>query len=148
MYARFSFFALMLGFVLFTGCSKDNDIVNDPANLNGTWAVTGIQSDRAYDWNGDGYTETDIYSSYSSCQRDIILTFDYNGYGQSRQGCNAPWQSFTWQLSNNNTRLLIALPSDDLNLDLSTFNSNTIRGQDEVYVNGQRFLVTYTLSRR
>ena len=140
-------FSLLAVLFFFSNCTKDA-VVNDTDDIVGTWAVTDIRSDMAYDWNGDGRTETDIYGSYSFCQRDIVLVFDYNGYGQSRQGCNASWRSMSWQLTNNNRTLNIGLSGDDLNLDLTQFTSNTIRGEDRVYVDGRNFIVTYTLSRR
>ena len=131
----------------FSSCTKDA-VVNDTQDIEGTWAVTDIRSNMAYDWNGDGRTETDIYGSYSFCQRDIVLVFEPNGYGQSRQGCNASWQSMYWQLTNSNRTLSIGMSGDDLNLDLTHFSSNTIRGEDHVYVDGRNFVITYTLSRR
>jgi hypothetical protein len=127
------------------GCSKEN-INTDQSDLVGTWVVTGISSSQPYDWNGDGYTETDIFGSYTFCQRDITLTFYEGGTGDTRQGCNAGWQNFYWNLSNN--YLSIDLPSDDLNLRLTQFSQSVIRGEDQVYVNGNSFVITYTFSRR
>ena len=115
-------------------------------DLIGTWQVTDIRSDRPYDWDGDGYEETDIFSTYSFCQRDILLVFEDGGYGQSRQGCNSFWENMYWQLSSRT--LNIDLPGDELNLQLTQFTSYTIRGEDYVYVNGQNFVITYTLSKR
>ena len=134
--------------ILLTSCSKNNDIIGNENDITGTWAVTGIHSDIAYDWNGDGYPEKDILATYSNCQRDIVLSFDYNGYGQSRQGCNASWLAMNWELSNNNQTLKINLADDDINLDISRFDSNTIVGDDRVYVDGRYYNITYTLSRR
>ena len=136
-----------LAIVGFTSCQK-NDIVADERNIEGTWSVTGITSDRAYDFNGDGRTETDIYGSYNSCGRDIVVVFDRNGYGQMRQGCNSPWQNTTWRLSNGNQSLSITLPDDQLNLSLQQFDEYTIRGTDQVNVNGNYFNITYTFQRR
>ena len=128
------------------GCTRDTTIT-ESNDITGTWAVTGIRSNVAHDWDGDGRNETDIYNTYSSCQRDIVLVFERNGYGQSRQGCNASWQALDWQLYNGQT-LNIQLYNDDLNLDIVQFSGNTIRGEDRVYVDGRDFLITYTLSRR
>ncbi|RYZ28618.1 MAG: hypothetical protein EOO10_08940 [Chitinophagaceae bacterium] len=139
----FLFFALAL--VGFTSCQK-NDIIADERNIEGTWSVTGITSDRAYDFNGDGRTETDIYGSYSSCGRDIVVVFERNGYGQMRQGCNSSWQNITWSLTNQS--LSITLPDDQLNLSLRQFDDYTIRGTDQVNINGTYFNVTYTFQRR
>ncbi|GAA4740018.1 hypothetical protein [Flavisolibacter ginsenosidimutans] len=143
------FYALLLlaSAFAFTSCQKTNVIANEQ-NIEGTWAVTGIRSDRAYDFNGDGYSETDIYGSYNSCQRDIVVVFQPNGYGQMRQGCNAGWQNTSWQLTNGNRNLDIALPNDDLNLSLQQLDNYTIRGVDQVQINGNYFNITYTLQRQ
>jgi hypothetical protein len=143
----FTIVLFALSIIVFTSCSK-RDVISNQNDIVGTWAVTGIRSNLAYDWNGDGYTETDIYGSYTSCQRDIMLSFDDNGSGQSRQGCNANWRAMYWQLYDNNRTLQIQLADDDLNLNVSRFTSNTIVGEDQVYVNGRNFTITYTLSRR
>ena len=135
---------LVLSF-LFTSCIKQEPIT-ETDEIIGTWAVTGIRSNIAYDWNGDGRSETDIYNTYSYCQQDIILVFNYHGNGQSRQGCNASWQQMNWQLYNNT--LNIQMYNDEINLDINQFSRNTIRGEDNVYVDGRNFIITYTLSRR
>ena len=41
----------------------------------GSWKVTALSCDVAYDWNNDGTTERDIYSTWTSCQRDNLYTF-------------------------------------------------------------------------
>jgi hypothetical protein len=132
--------------VLFLSSCSKQDVTATADDLIGTWEVTGIRSDRPYDWDGDGYSETDIYNTYSFCQREIILEFENNGYGQARQGCNSFWENMYWDLSGRNLR--IDLAGDDLNLDLVQFTPYTIRGDDYVYVNGQNFVITYTLSKR
>ena len=48
-----------LSIALFTGCSK-NDVLSNSDDLVGVWAITGIYSNIAYDWDGDGYSENDI----------------------------------------------------------------------------------------
>jgi len=136
---------VLLSLFVFSSCSK-NDASASTDDLVGTWQVTDIRSDRPYDWDGDGYSETDIFDTYSNCQQDIRLVFENGGYGQSRQGCNSYWQNMYWQLSNRN--LTIDLPGDDLNLNLVQFTPYTIRGEDYVYVNGQNFVIMYTLSKR
>ena len=147
---RRSFYAVLIlsSAFIFSSCQKNNDIIADERAIEGTWAITGITSDRAYDFNGDSRTETDIYGSYTSCGRDIVVTFQSNGYGQMRQGCNARWQNANWQLVNGNRTLNIILPDDDIILDLQQFDEYTIRGTDQVQVNGNTFNITYTLQRR
>jgi hypothetical protein len=130
---------------VFTGCSKE-DTVQRSEDILGTWSITGIQSDQAYDWDGNGISETDILGTYSACDRNIVLVFEAGGIGRISEGCNAPFVNFYWQLSGN--RLDIQIPSGDLNLDIQSFSSNTLRGTDQVSVNGYNVRVTYTLTRR
>jgi hypothetical protein len=133
--------------VFLSSCSK-GDVISNQNDVVGTWAVTAIRSNIPNDWDGDGYTETDIYGTYDYCQRDIVLTFDQYGTGQGRQGCNSYWQNLNWQLTNNNRSLRIDLIDDVINLNNLRVYSNTIQGDDNVYLNGKNYVVTYTLSRR
>lgn len=144
----YSFTVLCLAIFLLSSCRKSTDVISNQQNIEGTWAITGISSDRAYDFNGDGRTETDIYGNYTSCGRDIVLQFQSNGYGQIRQGCNAYWQNISWNFYNNNRTLVLSLPDDELNLDLSVFDNYTIRGTDRVAINGSYYNITYTFQRR
>ena len=41
----------------------------------GSWKITALSCDVSYDWNNDGTTERDIYSTWTSCQRDNLYTF-------------------------------------------------------------------------
>lgn len=144
----FTFSALSISLLLlFSSCQK-SDVIHDERNLDGTWLVTGIRADRAYDFDGDGRTETDIYNSYTSCQQDIVIIFDREGYGRIQQGCDAYWENISWRLSNNNRQLDIQLPGDDLNLAISQFDNYTIRGVDQVSLDGRDFQITYTLQRQ
>ena len=148
MLKKFTFLPLLpILFFFFTGCRKENTVSNSES-LTGTWMITGISSNYPNDWDNDGYTETDIFGTYTYCQRDIVLSFDSNGYGQARQGCDAPWENINWQLTNNNHRLDIYMPSGDIHLDILQFDGNTIRGNDQVQSNGTNYVITYTLSER
>jgi hypothetical protein len=132
---------------VFSSCTK-SDVISNEYDVVGTWAVAGIRSNTANDWNGDGYSETDIYGTYSSCQRDIVLVFDDYGTGQGKQGCNSYWQNLNWQLTNNNHNLRIDLIEDVIELSNLRVSANTIQGDDNVYSNGRYYTVTYTLQRR
>lgn len=132
--------------VVFSSCTKSGVFTNEN-DVTGTWAVTAIRSNIANDWDGDGYSETNIYATYSTCQRDIVLILNYDGSGKIRQGCNANWQNLGWQLRNSNA-LYISIPDGDLNLDNLRVGANTIQGDDNVYSNGRNYTITYTLQRR
>jgi len=143
----FTLSLLTLAALFFSSCTK-SDIISNESDVVGTWAVTGIRSNIANDWDGDGYPETDIYSTYSYCQRDIILTFDQYGTGQGRQGCNSYWQNLNWQLTDGNHTLRIDMIGDVIELNNIRVGNNTISGDDYVYSNGRNYTVTYTLQRR
>jgi hypothetical protein len=141
----FTFFAAVALSVNSFGCTK-SDTIERTEDILGTWSITGIQSDAAYDWDGNGTIETDILGTYSACERDIVLVFESGGIGRISEGCTSPYVNFTWQLSGN--RLDVQIPSGDLNLDILSFSNNSLRGQDQVSVNGNNVRVTYTLTRR
>jgi len=138
---------LIVTIIVFSSCTK-TDVISNDYDVVGTWAVTGIRSNIANDWDGDGYSETDIYGTYSYCGRDIVLVFDQYGTGQGRQGCDSYWQNLNWQLTNSNRTLRIDLIDDVIELNNLRVNSNTIQGDDEVYSNGRYYTITYTLQRR
>ena len=140
-------FSLLAVVFFFTSCTKSGVISNE-TDVVGTWAVTGIRSDAPNDWNGDGYQETDIYGSYSPCQRDIELSFDEYGGGQGKQGCNAYWQNLSWQLTNANRTLRIDLMDDVIELNNLRVSANTIQGEDYINTGGRSYSITYTLQRR
>ena len=149
MLQKFSTISLALIAVLafFSSCQK-GDVISNEEDIAGTWSVTGIRSNSANDWNGDGYTETDIYGSYSYCQRDIVLVFDEHGTGRGRQGCNAYWENLSWRLSNNSRTLNIDLMEDVIVLNNLRVSNNTIQGEDNISSNGRNYTITYTLQRR
>ena len=140
-------FLLIATIIFFSSCTK-GDVISNENDVTGTWAVTGIRSDIANDWDGDGYSETDIYGTYSYCQRDIVLVLDQYGTGQGRQGCNSYWQNLNWQLANSNRTLRIDLIDDVIELSNLRVSSNIIQGDDNIYSNGKNYTITYTLQRR
>ena len=139
--------SLAASIILLSSCTK-SDVISDTNDVVGTWAVTGIRSNMANDWDGDGRSETDIFGTYSYCQRDIILVFDRYGTGQGRQGCNSYWQNLNWQMINGGRTLHIDLMDDVIELNNLRAGYSTIQGEDHVYSNGRNFTITYTLERR
>lgn len=144
----FTLSTILLATVFFLSSCTKSDVISNDTDVVGTWAVTGIRSNMANDWDGDGYSETDIYGTYSYCQRDIVLTFDQYGTGQGRQGCNSYWQNLNWQLTNGNRTLRVDMIDDVIELNNLRVSYNTIQGDDYVYSNGRNYTITYTLQRR
>lgn len=144
----FTLSTILLATVFFFSSCTKSDVISNDTDVVGTWAVTGIRSNMANDWDGDGYSETDIYGTYSYCQRDIVLTFDQYGTGQGRQGCNSYWQNLNWQLTNGNRTLRVDMIDDVIELNNLRVSYNSIQGDDYVYSNGRNYTITYTLQRR
>lgn len=78
---RFIQYLLFLAFFI-TSCNDHLKIEknNDPqgfadSQFVGSWKIVAISSDVAYDWNNDGSPERDIYSTWSSCEKDNLFTF-------------------------------------------------------------------------
>jgi hypothetical protein len=78
----------------------------------GTWKKTGLTSNPAYDWYGDGDYATDILSIMDVCELDDFDTYRSDGTGDTNPGpmrCNQSdpqaWP-FTWALTDNETKLV------------------------------------------
>lgn len=76
---------------------------NDPqgyadSQVVGLWKITSVSSDLPYDWDGNGSTETDIYSTWTSCQKDNLYRFSGDKTGVYQINCNTTrngeWQIF------------------------------------------------------
>ena len=79
----------------------------------GSWKVTALSCDVAYDWNNDGTTERDIYSTWTACERDNLFTFTGDtvmaGYkkGTFKINCSVT-KSGEWQIVD--TKSLVYIP--------------------------------------
>lgn len=71
----------------------------------GSWKITALSCDVAYDWNNDGSPERDIYSTWSPCERDNLYTFTgdtaMGGYkkGTFKINCSVT-KTGEWQIIN------------------------------------------------
>ena len=79
------FISLLAGVILFLNACKKITVEknNDPqgysvAQIIGSWKITAVESDKLYDWDGDGVRERDIYSTWSDCTKDNRYEF-YQG---------------------------------------------------------------------
>lgn len=94
--------------LLFLSCHKSPDYpATDPPGdatiyntqlLLGKWVVTNKVSDAPYDFNGDGLIETDIYLTWTDCQKDNWYLFLEDHHGQFRWQCNVQAKSIGWNL--------------------------------------------------
>ena len=58
------------------------------AQIVGTWKITAASSDKAYDWDGNGVTETNMYSTWTDCQRDNLYQFVIDHTGHYKTTCS------------------------------------------------------------
>lgn len=54
----------------------------------GTWKVTAVVSDVSWDYNNDGTSETNIYLTWTACQKDNLYTFVGDKTGTFKLDCN------------------------------------------------------------
>ncbi len=78
-------FSLLAGVIIFSIACKKITVEKNTlpqgysvAQIIGNWKVTAIESDKLYDWDGDGVRERDIYSTWSECAKDNRYEF-YQG---------------------------------------------------------------------
>ena len=82
-------------FILLASCNDHLKIDrnNDPqgyadSQFVGTWKVTAVTSDVAWDYDGNGSTETNIYATWSACKKDNLYTFVGDKTGTYKLDCN------------------------------------------------------------
>lgn len=87
---------LLIALLLFLiSCSKsentpapDNESPIVSQKLIGTWTMTAQTSSVAWDWDGNGTSETDMYANYDAClkQKGLIISTDKTGF--VKQSCS------------------------------------------------------------
>ncbi len=100
---KFCFF-LLVGVIVF--CSACKRITVDKnslpqgysvAQIIGNWKVTAIESDKLYDWDGDGDRERDIFSTWTDCAKDNRYEFYQGGTASYKITCSST-SAGTWDL--------------------------------------------------
>jgi hypothetical protein len=78
----------------------------------GSWKRTGLTSDPAYDWYGDGTYATDLLSVMKVCDSDNFDSYKSNGTGDTDEGPTRCDESdpqawlFVWEFADNETKLV------------------------------------------
>lgn len=85
---------------------------NDPqgyadSQVVGKWKITACTSDIAYDWDGNGVAETDVYNTWTACQKDHLYEFVGNKTGTYRLSCSLT-KSGSWEILD--TKYLVYTP--------------------------------------
>ena len=131
---------------------------NDPqgyadSQFIGAWKITAVSSDVAYDWNNDGITERDIYSTWSSCERDNLFTFTgdtaIGGYkkGTFKINCSVT-KTGLWQIANTKDLVYIPLglgPESERVIGMTSVQFQSIL---LLTLNGQPATITKTWTRQ
>lgn len=142
----------LLLITIFPSCYKVEVEANDRpqgfsvAQLVGKWKITAISSDKANDWDGNGTMETDIYDTWSACQKDNLYQFNSNYSGTFKLNCSDT-KTGTWHLDGTTT--LVWAPSGSVSsfekityLTSDIFKSETFLS----FSNGQTYTITKTWS--
>ena len=132
---------------------------NDPqgyadSQFVGSWKITALSSDIAYDWNNDGSPERDIYSTWSSCERDNLYTFTADtAMGAYKKGTFKISCSVTktgeWQIVNAKDLLYIPLglgPESEKIISMTSVQFKTTLAL--TLPNGQPATITKTWNRQ
>jgi len=97
------FFACL---IFFSSCSghltieqNDNPQGYADSQLVGNWKVTGYISDKAYDWNGDGRAETNIFNTWTTCEKENLYQFASDKTGLYKINCSVTSPG-TWHIIN------------------------------------------------
>ena len=124
----------------------------------GSWKVTALTSDVAFDWNNDGTTERDIYSTWTSCERDNLYIFTgdtaIGGYkkGTFKINCSVT-KTGEWQIVNSinpNSQSLVYTPIGLLPESEKVTDMTSVQFQSILLltVNGQPATITKTWTRQ
>ena len=91
----------------FFSCTGKLDVNNNTnpqgyadSQLVGVWKITGFSSSEPFDWNNDGRPESNIYNTWTECQKDNLYQFNADKTGISKLNCSLTTQS-TWQIINS-----------------------------------------------
>lgn len=118
---------LVLSALNFSCSKKDDSSGKTNAELIiGNWKLTGLTFSPAYDFDGDGSTETNAYAKMGSCEKDNVISFLAGGVWKNDEGptkCSvADPQTLTgvWTLSSDDVTINI-----DGDIGLITFLNNS-----------------------
>ena len=103
--------------------ANDNPQGYADSQVVGTWKITEILSDKAYDWDGNGTKEKDVFATYSDCEKNMLYQFIQDKTGIYQLNCNTT-KNGTWLILN--TLYLVWTPegSAQRNEKISNMTSN------------------------
>ena len=141
--------------VLLASCKRVTVEANDnpqgyaDSQVVGSWKITSIKSDKAYDWDGNGVSETDILGTFTECSKDMLFTFEPNKTGVYKLNCSIT-KNGTWQIINTQHLVWQAEGGSAQQEQLANMTSNkfnTIR-KVQFTLGGDIYTVTTTWERQ
>ena len=98
-----------------SGCKKDDhEVVSKTALLTSKgWIVTAHTFSPAFDFDGDGVDDSNLYQFYDDCIKDDITKFYTNGKGDYDEGAtkcdpgDPQTTHFSWSFTTNESKLVI-----------------------------------------
>ncbi len=99
-------YAIVFALFLFS-CTGSLDVNNNnnpqgyaDSQVVGVWKITGYSSSQPYDWDGDGRVESNIYNTWTACEKDNLYQFNADKTGLLKLNCSLTSQA-TWQIINS-----------------------------------------------
>ncbi len=112
----------------------------------GTWKITALTSDKPFDWDRNGTKETDIFSTYTACEKDNLYQFFPAKTGNFKLNCNAS-NPGTWQLYNSSLNFTPDGGFSELHT-ITGMSSNSFTSTKRVQFGAEVFVVTSTWTRQ
>lgn len=106
--------AVVIGLLIFTGCSKDkNDNSKSKTELIiGDWKTIKVEVSPAYDYDGDGIVDIDLFTVWEDCLKDDYTSMKPDGIYEVNRGATKCYPTEkqvdigAWALVNNNTLIV------------------------------------------
>jgi len=111
------------------------------AQIVGVWKITGMSSDKPYDWDRNGTAESDVYSVWTDCEKDNLYQFNSNYTGSFKLNCSST-QEATWRL--NGTVMLEWATAGLIGAveKIVYLTSNTMKTESTTVLGGQSYTFT------
>jgi hypothetical protein len=114
----------------------------------GTWTVTAVNADVAWDYDGNGTTETNIWATWTACEKDNLYIFVGDKTGTFKLNCSLT-KDGSWQVAN--TQYLIYTPLNMIPESEKVFSMTSVQFKTTVAItlpNGQPATITRTWDRQ
>jgi hypothetical protein len=135
---RFFYIVYFSYCLLLLSCSKkveEKDFTaQNTALLLGSWKLTAMVSDSAYDWDGNGTVEADMFSVLDTCEKNQRITFQNTTNCLYQFDCNEI-RNGVWKLMQNGSSLVFTFNDPDLHGSMSVWIKEISQTQMTVRIN-------------